>query len=154
MQAGASVLVDANLLLVWVVGTVDRTLIARFKRTRAYNADDFDLLVEVIASFRDIVVTPHVLTEVSNLAGHLVAEQRDAAFGVLAQLATSVTELGEPSAAVVTDPRFIRLGLTDAAVARVAQRGVTVLTADLDLYLALAATRVGAINFNHLRVGG
>lgn len=154
--AGGALLIDANLLLVLVVGTVDREEVARFKRTRAYSAEDFDRLLAVAARYSQVVVTPHVLTEVSNLAGQLQEHLRVRAFSTLAQLVPTFDEQFSASSALVRERLFGRLGLTDAAVAAVARdyrAGLTVLTADLDLYLALSAGGATAINFNHVRAG-
>jgi hypothetical protein len=67
----AGVLVDTNLLLVYFVGAFDPALIPKFKRTRMYTLEDHPLLVRVLGFFEKVVTTPHILTEVSNLAGQL-----------------------------------------------------------------------------------
>jgi hypothetical protein len=46
---------------------------------------------------------------------------------------------------------FERFGLGDASVAAVCERNVVVLTADLQLQIALVASGLDAINFNHVR---
>ena len=61
------IVVDTNLLLLLVIGITDRSLIAKHKRTRSFEAEDFDLLVSVLAGYDQVVVTPHIMTEVSNL---------------------------------------------------------------------------------------
>ena len=50
------------------------------------------------------------------------------------------------------EPVYRRLGLVDAAIVAVARdRKCTVLTDDLDLYLALVRDQIDVINFTHLR---
>ncbi len=44
----ADVLVDTNLLLLYVVGVHDRDLIPRFKRTAAFTVQDFGILAETL----------------------------------------------------------------------------------------------------------
>ncbi len=44
-----------------------------------------------------------------------------------------------------------RFGLGDASVAAVCERNVVVLIADLQLQIALVASGLDAINFNHVR---
>src|SRR6266481_2713988 len=70
-HASNGVLIDANLLLLHVVGAHDRRLVSTFKRLSAFAPEDLDTLVAVTRHFRSILVTPHILTEVSNLAGSL-----------------------------------------------------------------------------------
>ncbi|HEY9174378.1 MAG TPA: hypothetical protein VI136_19005 [Verrucomicrobiae bacterium] len=67
----SGVALDSNLLLLLWIGSFDRSLVSRFKRTQKYTEFDFDLLVELIRRIPLLVTTPSVLTEVSNLAGQL-----------------------------------------------------------------------------------
>lgn len=152
-QSGRRVLVDTNLLLVLLVGAVDRTAITSFKRTRAYTPDDFDLLNAFVGRYQQVVVTPHVLTEASNLLGQLQPNLRGPARRVVAQLVPKLLEEVAPSSELVAEPLFTRLGLTDAAIARTSRGSVTVLTDDLDLYDALARQGGDVVNFNHVRAG-
>ncbi len=65
---GKGVLVDANLLVLLLVGTVNRRRIGDFKRTQSFTAEDFDLLRKLIAHLGPrMVATPHVLSQVSDL---------------------------------------------------------------------------------------
>jgi hypothetical protein len=146
-------LIDTNLLLVLVVGAYDRHQIERFKRTRAYTADDFDLLTRFIAGFGELVVTPNVLTEVSNLAGQLSKPLRSRVLSTLALFAVQVPERYFPSSDVVRGPDFTRLGLADVSILLTAREPVAVLTDDLPLYLRLSAQDTWVVNFNHLRTG-
>ena len=146
-------LVDTNLLLVFVVGAVAREHLEAFKHTNAYTPADYDLLTALLGRARRVLVTPHVMTEVSNLAGRLQSNYRRAAFALLAQLATTLEERSLATVDVVAEPLFLRLGLTDAAISRVAAGEVTVLTDDLDLYLALEHAGARVLNFNHVRRG-
>src|SRR5438874_3988149 len=60
-------LVDANLLLLYILGKTNKQRIPAFKRTQAYSVGDFELLDDFVSRFRKVVSTPNVLTEVSNL---------------------------------------------------------------------------------------
>jgi hypothetical protein len=146
-------LIDTNLLLVLIVGAHDRSQIERFKRTRAYTADDYDLLTRFIGAFGELAVTPNVLTEVSNLAGQLAEPLRGRVLSSLALLTVQVSERYFPSSDVVREPDFLRFGLTDVSIVFTAREKVAVLTDDLALYLKLSAEDVYVVNFNHLRTG-
>ena len=67
------VLIDTNLLLLYVVGRYDDGIIRRgaFSRLAAYSIDDYGLLVGLMSLFDKYVTTPHVLAEVSNWIGKL-----------------------------------------------------------------------------------
>lgn len=74
---GSGLLVDTNLLLLYLVGTTNKKRILNFKRTQTYTIEDFDLLSRFMAEFKTLITTPHVLTEVSNL-GNLQGQERAA----------------------------------------------------------------------------
>jgi hypothetical protein len=62
-----ALLIDANLLILYVVGILDEDLIDRHKRTRKYSKEDWEELRQFILAYRSLVTTPSVLTEASNL---------------------------------------------------------------------------------------
>ena len=62
------VLVDTNLLVLFLVGAVNRQRIPSFKRTAGnFTIEDYDLLVRLLNYFGRLIVTPHVLSQVSDL---------------------------------------------------------------------------------------
>ena len=144
------VLVDTNLLVLFLVGTVNRQRILNFKRTGDFTIEDYDLLVRLIDWFGQLIATPHVLSQVSDLAdltGNELTEIREL-FKVLVE---NIEESYDTSRLIVGDPAFRRLGLTDAAIATVCSRGILVLTGDAQLHAALQARTIDALNFNHIR---
>ncbi|HYW43852.1 MAG TPA: hypothetical protein VE959_13400 [Bryobacteraceae bacterium] len=144
------VLVDTNLLVLFLVGTVNRQRILNFKRTGDFTIADYDLLVRLIRWFGKLISTPHVLGQVSDLtdlSGNELTEIREL-FKVLVE---NIEESYDTSRLLVGDPAFKRLGLTDAAIATVCSRGILVLTADLQLHVALQERDIDALNFNHIR---
>lgn len=147
-----ALLVDTNLLVLLIVGSLDIEQVERFKRTRAYSREDYALLAAFAAGFRRMLTTPNVLTEVSNLVGQLGEPLRRRALVALGILAGQFEERFRASRELVLEPSFPRLGLTDSSVIFAAEAEVTVLT-DLDLYVRLSSSGVTSINFNHLRSG-
>jgi hypothetical protein len=122
------VLVDTNLLVLFLIGLVNKRRILSFKRTQDFTIEDFDPLSRLIYWFGKLVTTPHVLSQVSDL-----------------------TESHEEGKMLVSHPLFSRLGLADAAIATVCTRGTLVLTTDLNLQSALQQRGADALNFNHVR---
>jgi hypothetical protein len=144
------VLVDTNLLVLYLVGSVNRRRVTDFKRTAAFSIEDFDLLGRLIAWFGKLMVTPHVLSQVSDLTklqGKELAQLRS----LFKELVETMEETFDESRILVTHPVFARLGLADAAIAKVCSRGILVLTTDVELYLSLQALGADAVNFNHVR---
>jgi predicted nucleic acid-binding protein len=143
-------LVDANLLVLYLVGRTNKQRISTFKRTQMYTIEDFELLERLMAQFGSLVTTPHLLTEVSNLAT-LHTDELQILRRLFKETVFQMQEFYDESRSVVADAAFERLGLTDAAVATLCRRSMLVLTDDLQLYLALLDRGVDSINFNHIR---
>ncbi len=53
-----TILLDANLLVLLVVGTASRQLIAKHKKTRTFTVADYDRLVAVLGDCRVVVLPP------------------------------------------------------------------------------------------------
>lgn len=150
----AGILVDTNILLLRFVGSVDRRLIERFKRTRdrGFEASDYELLTNFLALFESrIVTTPHILTEVSNLAGQL-GQQKQRFFAYFAKGISQLIEHCEPSKNLAQVESFAKFGLTDTAIIDLVKGQFLVLTEDFRLSNYLSKQGVDVINFNHLRL--
>ena len=148
-----AVLIDTNLLVLLLVGLVNKQRIPEFKRTKNFTIDDFELLRKLLASFGALATTPHVLSQVSDLAT-LAGRELQIIRERFASLIQEMDEHYDASRAVVTDALFHRLGLADTAIAAVSSREGLVLTSDQDLYLALQQRGADALNFNHVRALG
>ena len=144
------VLVDTNLLVLFLVGTVNRQRILNFKRTGDFAIADYDLLVRLIGWFGKLIATPHVLSQVSDLTD-LSGIELIAIRELFKVLVENIEESYDTSRVLVGDPAFKRLGLTDAAIATVCSRGILVLTTDVQLHVALQERDIDALNFNHIR---
>lgn len=149
---GRGVLPDANLLLLYFVGSVDRKIVPSFKRTSNFLPEDYDFLAQALACFRRVVSTPHVLTEVSNLAGSLFGKHRQRFFEELARGISVIDEQHAPAADLSSEETFFRFGITDSAVFRQARGQYLVLTEDLPLAAHLERSGIDVLNFTNLRL--
>jgi predicted RNA-binding Zn ribbon-like protein len=96
-------------------------------------------------------VTPHVLTETSNWLGYLQDPLKRACFATLAEWVPQWHEHQAAATALVQEEVFLRLGLTASAIIQASAANVTVLTDDLDLYVAAVGAGRDSINFTHRR---
>lgn len=149
----ALVALDSNLLLLLVVGSASRKYIGMHKRLRAYDESDFDLLLEQLSVASAIVLTPNTLTETSNLIDYIGEPARSDVYRALATILdlSESQETYVPSKQAVSFRELPRLGLTDCALLSLCLQGVTLVTADLQLFLAVIRRGAKALNFNHLR---
>ncbi|HEX5504343.1 MAG TPA: hypothetical protein VFW96_17085 [Thermomicrobiales bacterium] len=155
----AGIIVDTNLLLLLLVGGLDRALIARFKRTRAlFIADDYPAVAAVVDSFQRVLTTPHILAEVSNFVGNAPEDWRRGLYTVLANALappnSAIALLDERytrGAELVRDHAFSLFGLTDAGIGHLARDRYLVFTVDAPLADYLGRIGVAALNYNHIR---
>ncbi|MCI0629973.1 MAG: hypothetical protein L0Y44_04890 [Phycisphaerales bacterium] len=148
----AGLLVDSNVLLLLVIGRVDRAGITRFKRTAQYSRADFDRLVRFLNRFKKIVTTPNVLTEVNGFLSQFKLRSRQLAYAVFGRIIDEVLdERYLPSGTVAKDSAFSWLGLTDTGIGLIAAQRVLVLTEDAELRDALSRRNLLTINFEYLR---
>jgi len=143
-------LIDANLLVLYLVGKTNKRRIREFKPCDVFEIEDFDLLEALVEYLGKPITTPHVLTEVSNLA-KLDGKELSAFRQRYKLLVEQMDEFYDASRVVVANEAFMPLGLTDAAIAMLQRRSLLVLTVDLRLWDTLQRRGVDAVNFNHLR---
>ncbi len=148
---GPRFLIDTSLAVLLVVGLADRGFIARHKRLDSFDAMDFDILCGFLGPPAAWVFTPNVLTEVSNLTRYIGQPHREAISRRLAGVIAIVEERLVRSEVVVSRDVFLRLGLADAVLMEAAASDLTIVTADLELYLAASNAGLQVVNFTHVR---
>lgn len=144
-------LIDTNILLLYVVGLTNRERISRFKRTCQFIPEDFDLLAQIIGSFQTVVTTPNILTEVNGFINQLGEPERSRCMALFGQAIERLREDYQVSAALAQLPEFQRFGLTDCSMTNLACHRYLVLTDDLKLTAHLHAQRIDVVNFNNIR---
>ena len=147
----AGVIVDTNILLLFVVGTFDRSLVGRHKRTVTFTPKDYDILLKFLDQFQVWLTTPSVLTEVSNLAAQVGEPYRAGILDYLSKLFPILIERYTESRILASEKSFSTIGLTDSGIIELGRGGHLVLSDDLTLLQFLASEGIGAINFHHLR---
>lgn len=146
------VLLDANLLTMYLVAQLGDGEVEKFSRTRAYTTADAKILDKTLSGFKSIITTPQVLTETANLLDWFTGKKREILFGYLSQFVITVDEKYLTAKQIILSPAFIKLGLSDAALFDICHLDKCVLlTADLDLYGFAVGHGIEAINFTHLR---
>jgi hypothetical protein len=147
-----NVVLDTNLLLLWLVARTDATLLLQFKRVKQFTYRDFELLQELLQPYRKFVTTPHILSETSNFLDQAPFWQRDALIDALKDFIRSGVEVYRPADELIERDEFNALGLTDTAIAQLSAEAV-VLTVDFRLAGKIEALGGNALNFNDYRTG-
>ena len=147
--SGKPVILDANVLLLYWCASFDPALVHSFKRLNSFSNEDVVLLTRTLRYFKTIATTPHVLTEVSNLANSLPEWRKAGWAGHFASQVSVVNEKWVSAKTIVREPAIF-LGLADAALCNLASTHV-ILTIDFPLSNYLETKRLNVLNFNHLR---
>jgi hypothetical protein len=146
------ILIDANLALLYLVGSYDLRLVGdgKYNKLSKYSTEDYELLVRLKNVFRKTVTTPHVLTEVSNLTNDLPEKTKSACLKKFYETFVEIHELPISSMDAAQRADFHFLGLTDSGLAIVSDRYLIV-TDDARLIRKMTESRLEALNFSHLR---
>lgn len=153
----AGILIDTNLLLVYLVGLWNPEEVGRHKRTQEYTTEDFDSLRSLAQRFRVIVTTPHILAELSNLISNRPKPRKEPGpiVGELLLLLRRVHEVYVAKDELLELRWLPRIGVADAATIGVAAKEkCIVLTDDLDLTQCLETENLRVINFTRARTSG
>jgi len=140
-------LVDTNILLLYIVGIVNVDLIRNFSRTANFTENDF-YLVEKFINFFDVnITTPHILTEVSDLLGNRRELQL-----ALRKYIEPIEEKFLESKQITRTKTFLQFGLADTAITETAKNSYLVVTDDNPLFGYLVNQKIDAVNLDQIRM--
>jgi hypothetical protein len=145
------VVLDTNVFLLYVVGTLDPELLPRVKRTAIFGLDDWKLLCNLLSIVPKMIITPGIITEACNLLDSDNVRHDYRFFSILRHLAAILHEDYIRTETLSQHKLFFRFGLTDSSIAHLAGRGHLIITADLPLAVALEQLSLPVLNFNNLR---
>ncbi|MDR3524204.1 MAG: hypothetical protein P4L66_08860 [Acetobacteraceae bacterium] len=141
-------------MILFIVGGVEPSWVSGHKRLALFSASDYHLLASIVKKADRLVVTPHILTETSNLLGKPGNPFNQDYFLKFAELVTNAELVDEhhvPGSEIVQSNEFSYLGLTDAGLMNLEPQGLTVLSCDSLLVTACLWNGLQAKNFNQLR---
>lgn len=146
-----SAILDTNLVLLFLVGQTDRTILRRYKRVQMFVDQDIEVLHQILMQFQsNLLTTPQVLTEVSNFLGQASGYDQIILRKAFAEYIQQREEIHVSSAILATRDSFFRFGLTDCALEDASSEHLVITT---DYHLAGKIQSMGrfAMNFNHAR---
>jgi len=149
--ANKGIIPDANVLLIYFIGSINEKLIGSIKGTKEYTQKDYDIICNLFNLFKKIVTTPNILTEVYNLSQSSYKRNRDIYATKFSKMVDYYEELYVSSKEVIKNCYFIDIGLTDVGINLISNQKYLVLTADFKLFGNLQKQKIDAINYNHLK---
>lgn len=131
-------LIDTNLLLVMIIGGIDEgRYIEKSKRLGAFCVEDYDLLWKIVRDYTEVLITPYIATEVSNLID-LDGDARSKAFAVAREIFSFFTQAETLITNDCTGDFFLQFGLTDNSIITLS-KDVNILTNDQRMLTPLYA---------------
>jgi hypothetical protein len=124
------ILIDANALVVLLLGFIDPRLIGKNNRTSIYEEEDFYDLLNVIGKIEQIVVLPNIWTEVDNLLNDLSGSYKYVYVKKITDTIKATTERYINSLTGTTSPAFFDLGLTDSLLLEYSKECDLLITSD------------------------
>ncbi|MGI8883801.1 MAG: hypothetical protein ACR2IA_06115 [Pyrinomonadaceae bacterium] len=140
-------LVDTNIILLYLVGSLDILLIRDFARTAKFTEDDFYKVHKFIEYFDLQITTPHVLTEISDLIGN-----RKNLHNALKIYIERTNEVFKKSSEVSENKIFCEFGLADTAIIETAKDSYLIFTDDNPLYGYMINEGIDAVSLDILRI--
>lgn len=134
------VIADTSPLLLLLMGLYNKNAIEDFKRLSKYDSDDYELLLQFVAK-RKILVTPQVLSEVSNFAKEL----KNRFSGFIAGNRPTLEKINENYISkdnILASKEVVKFGFTDTSIILAAEENDALVLTD-DFPLCNACKRIG-----------
>jgi len=146
------ILLDTNILLLYLIGSFNTDYIREFNRTAMYDAEDFEWVIRYSSFFEKVVITPHILTEV----WHFVKKVRNDYLSYFIESSVNAFEVFKEDYVdkklILQDKSLQYVGVTDLSIIIASKtENYLVLTDDLRAYATFLANDVHAINVNQLK---
>ena len=148
-MSSAGLIIDANLLLLLVIGVLEEGRhISNSGRLKEYSEDDYQVIVKYMGRFSNVYITPYIATEVSNLID-LNGHARIMAFEAARLLFSQFQQIDTNISADSESNLFSTYGLTDSSLIGLVA-DYTILTNDGRMSNALYA--INGDNVIHLEL--
>ena len=149
------IIVDTNLLILFVVGGYDISYIEKCNRikNKRYTIEDYRFVNNLLASFAKIYVTPQVLAEFSNLSFNDIKGQAFLKyFEYVLKIIRESSEGYISKDIILNISMFKKFGFTDASIFKLASKEkLPVITDDLPLHHYLINCGIRSINMDSIR---
>lgn len=156
-------IVDTNVLILYLVGIFDRNFIDKCgmltSSNKHYSVDDFELLSKIISIFKKVVITPQIIAELSNISTSqkgITGNNLCVYFQKIIDFLKSAEEYHQKIECLwnVKVEVISRLGFTDLTLFELSrQKNLAIITDDLAFYLHSVKT-VPIIKLGNVITGG
>jgi sugar-specific transcriptional regulator TrmB len=147
-------LVDSNLILVYLIGELNQNFIKDFSRTKTYTLADYKNVKKIIEDDfqKKLKTTPNILTEVNSLANKLTENDKEEFALLFSRLIEQMDEIYQESKEIVSTNTNVvrRFGLTDAVIVKIVKKYDLLLLTD-DFKLSGYINKLGSVQSLNIR---
>lgn len=148
------IIVDSNIMLLFLVGNYDINYINMFKRTIKYTKEEYYFIRDLLTTYyyKDKIYTsPHILTEISNLSKNIKGDRRTKYFNFFIKILNNVYEVYIEKNKILEFTELSRFGITDIGIYKIAKKNnLLVLTDDSSLSSYLSENCISALNLRNI----
>lgn len=146
-------LLDTNVLLVYLVGLYNPSLISTFEKTSSYDEQSFNMIKHIVHYHKTLIVNSYIATEISNLSSQFHSKNIDEYYVRLVNYFSSVNENTFSLKYLCSNTSaIIKFGFTDVSILELASKNsVTVLSDDWALVTEGISKNLNFINFRNLQ---
>ncbi len=146
------IIIDTAPLVLLLVGLFNPKKIGVLKPTHEYSIKDYELLKKFLANFKSLIITPQILTEVSNMLKNKCSSEFRNIFKKNLQTLIKSHELYIEKNDILKHTEFKNIGLTDVSVILCYERwDRLILTKDFDFVGICRKRGIPIIHFDELR---
>lgn len=131
---GKEIIIDTNLLILLLIGTIDVNYIEKFNRTKnLFTKNDYYFLSEIInIYYTKIITTPHILTEVNYFADEIKETYKSKANSYFTSWLSSglIEERYIESEILCGEVCFKYLGLADTSIVKISKKDLGIISMD------------------------
>jgi len=146
------IIVDSNIMLLFLVGCYDVNYINMFKRTIKYTVEEYYFIRDLLTTYyKDKVYTsPHILAELSNLST-IDGDRRGKYFNFFTKILNNTCEIYIEKNKILEFKELPKFGITDIGIYKIAKKyNLLVLTDDFRLSSYLSDNYIDAINLRNI----
>lgn len=145
-----TIIPDTSPLLLILMGLYDKEGIESFKRLSNYDIEDFELLLQFIGK-KKIVVTPHILSEVSNFAKELKQRKFSEFIDANRPVLDKINEEYISKTNILDENDLVKFGFTDTSIILAARKNnALILTDDFPLNGMCKKIGINSIHINEI----
>ncbi len=148
------IILDTNLLILYLIGNYDPNFITRFRKTSNYTIDDFLILKDIVKESSKIIVTPNILTELSNhtFDGSFSGSGFDEYYKEVIDFLNNAEEKLVEKDVIKDYEKLKYFGFADISILDTSMKlECSLLTDDSALYGLTNSLSISTLNINHLR---